>query len=324
MNGVYPDYGCSRYTLSGGEVIKWRYTTNLGVDLGDDPNAGQTGKPEEGGSAILQPEVKPDKNGSAKVTVDETQMKDAIATAKTEGSSAIVIAPQVTGEANKVMTEVSTQSLKDVVKNTDAALEVQTGVGSVSIPNDALDSIARQAGGSKETVSGTCIKQNGKLSMQVKISHLSTFVVTTQKTMPFTDLSGHWAAEVITYVHGNGLMNGTSDTTFAPDESLNRAMLATILYRLSNEPAAAGEGKTFMDVAPDTWYTSAVAWASAKGDLSKFADGDQIAAWASDAMAWAVGSRLISGKTANVIDPTGTATRAEVATLLMRFTELTK
>lgn len=159
-------------------------------------------------------------------------------------------------------------------------------------------------------------------------------------------------------------MNGTSDTTFAPDESLNRAMLATILYRLSGEPAARGEGKTFMDVAPDTWYTSAVAWASAngivsgvgdgkfaptqaitreelatmlyryakyskldtsaKGDLSKFADGDQIAAWASDAMAWAVGAGLISGKTANVIDPTGTATRAEVATILMRFTELTK
>lgn len=362
-----------------------------------------------------------------------------IATAKTEGSSAIVIAPQVTGEAKKVMTEVSTQSLKDVVKNTDAALEVQTGVGSVSIPNAALDAIAQQAGGStvtitveakkpedvkeqvsasqledamvvevtitsgkkelttfdgksltvtipvtgsafvsgetykvialsadgsKETVSGTCIKQNGKLSMQVKITHLSTFVVTTQKTMPFTDLSGHWAAEAITYVYGNGLMNGTSDTTFAPDEYLNRAMLATILYRLSGEPAATGEGKTFMDVAPDTWYTSAVAWVSAngivsgvgdgkfaptqaitreelatmlyryakyskldtsaKGDLSKFADGDQIAAWASDAMAWAVGAGLISGKTANVIDPTGTATRAEVATILMRFTELTK
>lgn len=439
VNGVYPDYGCSRYTLTGGEVIKWRYTTNLGMDLGDDPNAGQTGKPEDGGSAILQPEVKPDKNGSAKVTVDETQMKDAIATAKTEGSSAIVIAPQVTGEAKKVMTEVSTQSLKDVVKNTDAALEVQTGVGSVSIPNAALDAIARQAGGStvtitveakkpedvkeqvsasqledamivevtiisgkkelttfdeksltvtipvtgsafvsgetykvivlsadgsKETVSGTCIKQNGKLSMQVKITHLSTFVVTTQKTMPFTDLSGHWAAEAITYVYGNGLMNGTSDTTFAPDEPLNRAMLVAILYRLSGEPAATGEGKTFMDVAPDTWYTSAVAWASAngivsgvgdgkfapmlaitreelatmfyryakyskldtsaKGDLSKFADGDQIAAWASDAMAWAVGTGLISGKNANVIDPTGTATRAEVATILMRFTELTK
>ena len=439
VNGVYPDYGCSRYTLTGGEVIKWRYTTNLGMDLGDDPNAGLTGKPEEGGSAILQPEVKPDKNGNAKVTVDETQMKDAIATAKTEGSSAIVIAPQVTGEAKKVMTEVSTQSLKDVVKNTDAALEVQTGVGSVSIPNDALNSLTRQAGGStvaitveakkpenvkdqvsasqlenamvvevtitsgkkelttfdgksltviipvtgsafvsgetykvivlsadgsKETVSGTCIKQNGKLSMQVKITHLSTFVVTTQKTMPFTDLSGHWAAEAITYVYGNSLMNGTSDTTFAPDESLNRAMLATILYRLSGEPAAAGEGKTFMDVAPDTWYTSAVAWASAngivsgvgdgkfaptqaitreelatmfyrcakyskldtsaKGDLSKFADNDQIAAWASDAMAWAVGTGLISGKNTNVIDPTGTATRAEVATILMRFTELTK
>ena len=144
-----------------------------------------------------------------------------IAMAKTEGSSAIVIAPQVTGEAKKVMTEVSTQSLKDVVKNTDAALEVQTGGSTVTItveakkPEDVKEQvsasqledaivvevtitsgkkelttfdgkswtvtipvtgsafvsgetykvIALRADGSKETVSGTCIKQNGKLSM---------------------------------------------------------------------------------------------------------------------------------------------------------------
>ena len=438
VDGVYPDYGCSRYELSGGEVIKWRYTTNLGADLGDDPNGGQTGKPEEGGSSTITPEVKPDKNGSVQVIVNETQMKDAIAQAKTEGSSAIVIAPQITGEASKVAAELTTQSLKDVVKNTNAALEVQTGVGSVSIPNDALDSIAQQAGstvtitvesqnpadlkeqvsdsqlegaaavevtitsgkkeltafdgksltvtipvtgsafaageackvivlsadGSKETVSGTCVKQNGKLSVQVQITHLSTFVVTTQKAMPFTDVSGHWAAEAIAYVYGNDLMNGTSKTTFAPNATLNRAMLATILYRMAGEPAVTGEGEIFADVAADVWYGAAVTWASengivsgmgdgtfapmnaitrqqlaamlyryaqyskldtsARGDLDQFTDGGQVSSWASDAMAWAVGAGLISGKTANVIDPAGTATRAEVAAILMRFAKLTK
>lgn len=439
FSGTLDGNGCSRYVLSGGEVIKWRYTTNLGEDLGDDPNGGQTGKPEQGGSAALRPEVKPDKNGSVQVAVDAAQMKNAIAQAKTEGSTAIVIAPQITGEAVKVTVEVPTQSLKDMVKSTDAALEVETDAGSVSIPNDALEAIAQQAGGStvtitveakkpgdvkdqvrasqlegaavaavtitsgkkelttfdgkaltvtipvtgaafaagetynvivlsadgaREIVSGTCVKQNGKLSVQVTTAHLSTFVVTAQKAMPFTDVSGHWASDAITYVYGNGLMNGTDETTFAPDQLLNRAMLAAILHRLAGEPAATGAHEAFTDVASDTWYTSAVAWASAngivsgvgggrfapmeaitreqlaamlyryarysgldtsaKGDLSKFTDGDCVSAWASDAMAWAVGSGLLSGKTANVIDPTGAATRAEVATILMRFAELTK
>lgn len=63
---------------------------------------------------------------------------------------------------------------------------------------------------------------------------------------------------------------------------------------------------------------------SARGDLSKFTDGGQVSAWASDAMVWAVGSGLLSGKTADTLDPAGTATRVEVATILMRFTELTK
>ena len=88
-------------------------------------------------------------------------------------------------------------------------------------------------------------------------------------------------------------MNGTSDTTFAPVESLNRAMLATILYRLSGEPAATGEGKTFMDVAPDTWYTSAVAWVSANGIVSGVGDGK--------------------------FAPTQAITREELATMLYRY-----
>ena len=159
-------------------------------------------------------------------------------------------------------------------------------------------------------------------------------------------------------------MNGTSETTFAPNATLNRAMLAAILYRLAGEPAVTGESSPFTDVAADAWYSTAVNWASengivsgmgdgtfapmnaitrqqlaamlyryaqyskldtsARGNLDQFTDGSQVSSWASDAMAWAVGDGLISGKTANVIDPAGTATRAEVAAILMRFAKLTK
>ena len=387
----------------------------------------------------VAPEVVVDKNGVASVTVSETEMKDAIATAKSEGSDAIVIAPQITGEATKVTTEVPTQSLKDVVKNTDAALEVQTDVGSVSIPNDALDAIAQQAGGntvaitveakdvadlkeqvsasqlegatvvevtvtsgkteittfggkpltitipvnsaqftageiykvlvisadgSRETVFGACAKQNEKLSVQVKIAHLGTFVVTTQKAMPFTDVSGHWAAEAIAWAYENGLMNGTGETTFAPNATLNRAMLATILYRLAGEPAVEGEGVPFNDVALDAWYTDAVIWANENGivtgygnglfgsndsitreqlavmlyryakfmkydtaesgDLSAFADAGDTSGWAAEALSWAYAEGIITGRTTTTIAPQGTATRAEVATILMRFANLEK
>lgn len=434
VNGVYPDYGCSRYELSGGEVIKWRYTTNLGADLGDDPSGGITGKPEQvGGSSTITPEIKPDKNGSAKVTVTETQMKDAIAAVKTGSSSAIVIAPKVTGEAVKVAVDVPTQSLKDVVKNTNASLEVQTGLGSVSIPNHVLDMVAQQAGGStvtitvasknpeelkaqisasqledavaaevtitsgnkaltsfdgkfltitvpvtgtafvagetykvmvlgaggaEEMISGTCVNQNRKLSVQVKLAHLSPFVVTTQTTMPFTDISGHWAADAIAWVYEKGLMNGVSQTAFNPAGIMDRATVVTILYRMAGSPAITGENP-FDDVADGQWYTDAVLWASqnqivngvgnqqfapsmpitreqlaamlcryarysgmdtsAVDRLSKFADGNQVSPWAEEAMVWAVGAGLISGKTADIIDPAGTATRAEGATILMRF-----
>ena len=99
-----------------------------------------------------------------------------IATAKTEGSSAIVIAPQLTGEAKKVMTEVPTQSLKDVVKNTNAALDVQTALGSVSIPNEALDSIAQQAGGSTVTITVESRKPED-VKDQVSASQLEGAVV---------------------------------------------------------------------------------------------------------------------------------------------------
>ena len=115
--------------------------------------------------------------------------------------------------------------------------------------------------------------------------------------------SDTWYTSAVAWASANGIVSGVGSGRFAPMEAITREQLAAMLYRYARYSGL------------DT---------SAKGDLSKFTDGGCVSAWASDAMAWAVGAGLLSGKTANVIDPTGAATRAEVATILMRFAELTK
>ncbi|MEQ2443077.1 S-layer homology domain-containing protein [Pseudoflavonifractor sp. CLA-AP-H29] len=174
----------------------------------------------------------------------------------------------------------------------------------------------------------------------------------------FTDVpDGVWYSEAVAYVTGQGLMNGTGETTFSPMLSMSRAMLVTVLYRLEGEPQAGA--CPFTDVPGGTWYTDAVAWAAANGivtgvsdtrfapedeitreslavilyryaawkdlaqgeagDLTVFADGASVSGWAADATAWAVGRGILTGKSGNALDPQGTATRAEVAMMLMRF-----
>ena len=178
--------------------------------------------------------------------------------------------------------------------------------------------------------------------------------------MPFTDVaSGEWYYEAVQYVYNNELMNGMSATTFEPNSTTTRGMIVTMLYRLENEPTAASAG--FSDVAEGQWYTDAVNWAAAnnivngygddqfgptdtitreqmmailyryaqyKGydvtasaDLSAYTDAANISSYAVSAMQWAVGEGLINGITDTTLVPGGSATRAQVAAILMRFCE---
>lgn len=169
-----------------------------------------------------------------------------------------------------------------------------------------------------------------------------------------------WYAEAVQYVYENGMMSGTSETTFSPDLTTTRGMIVTILYRLENEPTVTGT-TAFTDVAADQYYANAVAWAaqngivsgidattfapnnaitreqmaailyryaqfkgydvSAKADLSVYTDAAQVSTYATDAMAWANGAQLITGISQTTLTPAGNATRAQVATILMRFCE---
>lgn len=185
---------------------------------------------------------------------------------------------------------------------------------------------------------------------------------TQDSALPFTDTDKNsWFYESVKYVYNKHLMEGTSANTFAPSLTTNRSMLVTILWRLDGKPQSNAKIQ-FTDVAQDTWYTDPVRWAAdhgivkglsdtlfapnntitreqlaaifyryaeqknynvtSKGDLSIFTDGKKTSSYAVPAMEWAVGSGLLSGKGGNVLDPTGTATRAEIAAILMRFDKL--
>ena len=167
-----------------------------------------------------------------------------------------------------------------------------------------------------------------------------------------------WFFNAVIYVQQSGLMSGTSETTFSPQLAASRAMIATVLYRMAGRPHVTGKS-SFTDVSSGMWYTDAIEWAAQQnivsgygnkrfgiddavtreqlvamlyryaqqnnlditltGDLSDFADKDKISDWATDSMKWAVGKGLISGKGNGILDPSGTAIRAEIAAILMLF-----
>lgn len=177
----------------------------------------------------------------------------------------------------------------------------------------------------------------------------------------FSDVAeDDWYYDAVAYVAENGIMSGTDGSCFSPNGTLTRAMLSQILYAMEDKPAVSGAA-TFSDVAAGAWYADAVNWTAAQGivagmgensfapdapvtreqlslilygyarykgydtsasvSLSGYADRDSVAVWAADSMGWAVSEGLISGRPGGYLDPAGTATRAEVAQILMNFCE---
>ena len=90
--------------------------------------------------------------------------------------------------------------------------------------------------------------------------------------LPFTDVpEGAWYADAAAYVYEHGLMAGTSATTFAPDATTSRSMIATILWRMAGSPAV-NYAMNYTDVAQGQWYTEAIRWAASEGIVSGYGD----------------------------------------------------
>ena len=173
---------------------------------------------------------------------------------------------------------------------------------------------------------------------------------------PFTDIAVNaWYRDYVNFVWEEGLMNGVSDTLFAPSESVSRAMVVTVLHRLAGEPVVQF-APVFSDVAAGQWYTNAVIWAASEGIVQGVGDGRfapqqnisreemavmlfryadasplegtpnftdlaQISPWALAAMQWANESEFIRGLADGSVNPQGTAIRAEHAAVMTRFVQ---
>ncbi len=171
----------------------------------------------------------------------------------------------------------------------------------------------------------------------------------------FKDVQQHWASDYISRAIELGLFSGTSNDTFSPDAKITRGMIAAIIYRMSGETF--DSDSNFIDVSADDYYSKAVAWGVEKGIINgigdgkfspnseltreqlavliynyakhsnidtpkaalNFTDNDSISPWAIDAVSYCVNAGIISGRTDRSFDNKGTATRAETASILVRF-----
>ena len=200
---------------------------------------------------------------------------------------------------------------------------------------------------------------DGTYTFTMPNGQVTVTVTFEQAPLPFPDVTeGDWFYDAVRYAYENSLMDGVGDSLFAPNSETTRAQLVTILYRLAGEPEPGGDSG-FSDVETGTWYTDAVAWAAQNGivngttdttfapgdditreqlavilyryaayqgydvsqraDLSGFGDASSISGYAQEALSWAHAQGLVLGFEDGSLRPQGTASRAQIAAVLMRF-----
>lgn len=422
VNGTTPPTtAAADYKLKDGDVVRWYYTE----DYTKDPSSKGWSNQEPD---ALEPQATI-ANGTASATLSASDLSAAI---QSNTGTTLTIEPTGTKGANAVEVNIPAASAASIASDTALDLSVVTPVGTVTMPNDALGSIASQANGSitirVESVDtsglsteqqqavgqdpvydisilsgGTQISSFGGKAITISLpyelkededasgvavwylndagelqrmrctydpatgmatfetTHLSKYLVGYSDAWynPFEDVrTGDWFYDAVAFAASNQLFDGVSKTAFAPDQSMTRAMLATVLHRVEGSPAATAAAD-FGDVESGQWYSEAIAWAtergitkgydsrtfgtndsvtreqmaeilyryaeykkldvSARADVSAFDDGTSISSWAEQGVSWAVSTGLIQGVSATKLAPSALSTRAQVATVLMRW-----
>ena len=285
---------------------------------------------------------------------------------QTETTGTLTVSPRSTGGSGVTTSLVDVEDAADgEVKSSHSRASQGTTVTLIVIPDEGYElaslTITKSSGeGVKFTDKG-----NGKFTFTMPSGNVTVEAVFTEITpapLPFTDVAENaWYAEAVRYVYEHGLMTGTSATTFAPNATTSRSMIATILWRMAGSPVV-NYAMDYADVAQGQWYSEAIRWAASEGivggygnglfgtndpitreqlvtmlyryaqakgydttqggmAIREYADFEQISGYAVEAMTWAVNTGIINGTSSTTLSPQGAATRAQVATILMRFIE---
>lgn len=303
-----------------------------------------------GGSSSSSTTTETEKNpdGSTTTTVTDKKTGTVTETTKFKDGSTLVVETKKDGTVTTTETAkngVKVRTMDEPGEDVTATVTIPRSVGEavVTIPADVDYGMVAVDADTGEIVKLSVPTEDG---MTVKLDG-SAELVLVERSLDFTDTNNHWAEDAIDFATAHELFAGTSDTTFSPDSSMTRAMLMTVLARFDGQDTTGGA----------VWYEKAMAWAkengisdgsnpdgnitreqfatmlwryagSPAGDgmaLNEFGDSASVNGYAVDAMRWAVSSGIIGGTDAGLLMPQGNATRAQVATMLMRFVEgLTK
>lgn len=297
------------------------------------------------GSTTTETEKNPD--GSTTTTVIDKKTGTVTETTKYKDGSTLVVETQKDGTVTTTETAkngVKVSTVDEPGEDVTAKITVPKSVGEavVTIPADVDYGMVAVDADTGEVVKLSVPTEDG---MTVKLDG-SAELVLVDRSRGFTDTRGHWAEDAIDFAAAHELFSGTGDAAFTPDSPMTRAMLMTVLARFDGQEITGGA----------VWYEKAMAWAKENGisdgsdpdgsitreqlatmlwryagspigdgSLSAFGDSASVNGYAVEALRWAVGEGLISGTDGGLLAPQGSATRAQVATILMRFVEsLTK
>ena len=310
-----------------------------------------------GSSTTTTTTINPD--GSITTTVTNRNTGTVTATTKNIDGSITVVETRTDGTvittdtaANGVKVQTVVQSGKDPVVHATIPTGVKAAV--VTIPVVVTPGTVAVDAQTGEVVKLSVPTKDGVV---VKLSKSANLILV-DKSKGFVDINGHWAKDAIDFATAHGMFQGTSETTFSPNGTMTRGMIAVVLHNFEGNPNfTIGDG--FNDVRAGSWYANGINWMMDKGitggygngnfgpndsitreqfvtflyryansmgystaggiGLTGFPDADSVSDYAVEAMSWAVGNGLIVGTDSGVLAPKSTANRAQVATVLRRF-----
>ena len=303
------------------------------------PSSGSSGS----GSSSTTTQTTTNPDGSTTTTVTNKKTGTVTETTKYKDGSTLAVETKKDGTVTTTATAVNgvkTVTVEKPGEKVTAAITLPAGVdaATVTIPADLTPGTVAVDTKTGEIVMLSVPTEDGML---IKVEG-SAKLVLEDRSKDFIDTPGHWGEDAIDFAVAHEMFNGTSETTFTPDGDMTRAMLMTVLARFDGQDTTGGE----------TWYEKGMEWAKANGvsdganpnapitreqlvtmlyryvgspaadgSLASFPDAGKVSAYAADAMTWAVGTGILNGMGDGTLAPQGSATRAQVATILMRFCE---